>query len=339
MNGGNKKKIAAVVVTYNRKHLLYECLDSLLNQTHPLDAIYIIDNASTDGTTDFLMEKGFIERLVYPDKDAIGVVKSITTSLGGTAEMHYVRMTDNIGGAGGFYEGVKRSYEAGFDWIWLMDDDSEAEKNCLSNLLEYGQYNITCPVIKDVNNGYQISHHALMNRKSFKFFPAFTQPEKKTYHIDINAFVGPLIKAEAVEKYGLPNKEYFIWVDDTEYTYRLGGKHQQMILNTEAVIFHKDERLVSGEVNTNALWKIYYGMRNTINFVKLHSTNKLYTYLFMAKCFFKAIKRTIEYLRYFRDRRFLVPFIGWMHGVLNIQGKYIDPVKFKNFKRNFDSYR
>ena len=46
----NKEKIAAVVVTYNRKELLFQCLDALLKQTYPLDAIYIIDNASTDGT-------------------------------------------------------------------------------------------------------------------------------------------------------------------------------------------------------------------------------------------------------------------------------------------------
>ncbi|MCD6105633.1 MAG: glycosyltransferase, partial [Thermosipho sp. (in: Bacteria)] len=43
-----KETVCAVVVTYNRKELLLECLEALRKQTRPLDAIYLIDNASTD---------------------------------------------------------------------------------------------------------------------------------------------------------------------------------------------------------------------------------------------------------------------------------------------------
>ena len=43
-------KIVAVVVTYNRKKLLLECLNALFGQTNPLDEIVVLDNASTDGT-------------------------------------------------------------------------------------------------------------------------------------------------------------------------------------------------------------------------------------------------------------------------------------------------
>lgn len=48
-----KEKIAAVVVTYNRKELIGECLDAILLQTYPVDSIILIDNASTDGTPEF----------------------------------------------------------------------------------------------------------------------------------------------------------------------------------------------------------------------------------------------------------------------------------------------
>jgi hypothetical protein len=41
----------------------------------------------------------------------------------GGVEIHYVKMPENTGGAGGFHEGMKRSAAAGFDWLWLMDDD------------------------------------------------------------------------------------------------------------------------------------------------------------------------------------------------------------------------
>jgi GT2 family glycosyltransferase len=43
-------KIAAVVVTYNRKDCLINCLNAIRLQTLPPDIMYIIDNHSTDGT-------------------------------------------------------------------------------------------------------------------------------------------------------------------------------------------------------------------------------------------------------------------------------------------------
>ncbi len=61
--------IAAVVVTYNRKELLIECLDALMNQTYPLDGIYIIDNASSDGTPELLLEKGYINKPLFPENE------------------------------------------------------------------------------------------------------------------------------------------------------------------------------------------------------------------------------------------------------------------------------
>ena len=55
--------ICAVVVTYNRKELLIECLESLKEQSRTLDAILIIDNASTDGTPEILLKNGYIDHI------------------------------------------------------------------------------------------------------------------------------------------------------------------------------------------------------------------------------------------------------------------------------------
>ena len=101
--GNANVRVAAVIVTYNRKELLCECLDALLAQSFPLAGIVLIDNAGSDGTGALLKEKGYLES---------GLCK-------------YIRMEVNTGGAGGFHEGVKRAYDEGYDWLWLMDDDVE----------------------------------------------------------------------------------------------------------------------------------------------------------------------------------------------------------------------
>jgi rhamnopyranosyl-N-acetylglucosaminyl-diphospho-decaprenol beta-1,3/1,4-galactofuranosyltransferase len=53
-----KASIAAVVVTRNRLALLQECVAALRAQTRKPDVIYIIDNASDDGTADWLKGQG-----------------------------------------------------------------------------------------------------------------------------------------------------------------------------------------------------------------------------------------------------------------------------------------
>src|ERR671932_2348661 len=106
--------VAAAVVTYNRRELLLECVDAVLAQTHPVQRLFVVDNASTDGTEQHVRARGAL--------DGDGV--------------EYVRLDHNAGGAGGFAEAVRLAREAGCDWIWLMDDDSEPLQDSLHRLLE-----------------------------------------------------------------------------------------------------------------------------------------------------------------------------------------------------------
>ena len=105
--------ICCVVVTYNRKKLLLECLNALRNQTYKLSKIIVIDNHSTDGTQELLNEKGIL-------KDKL-------------IEYHY--QEKNLGGAGGFYEGIKTSLNEKFDWVWIMDDDTIPTQSALEELI------------------------------------------------------------------------------------------------------------------------------------------------------------------------------------------------------------
>lgn len=103
--------LSAIIVTHNRKQLLAECVNKLLNQSHPPNQILIIDNASTDGTESYLKAQGFLDH-------------SLIT---------YHCLTENIGGAGGFAEGIKMAMQSGAEWMWLMDDDAMPAYDVLEN--------------------------------------------------------------------------------------------------------------------------------------------------------------------------------------------------------------
>ena len=106
-------EVAAVIVTYNRRALLEQCLGAILQQTRPIDELVIWNNASSDDTELFLKE--------YPWPQGIEI------------QVHH--SSKNIGGAGGFKEGLKRAYQQGHDWIWVMDDDTIPRPDCLHELL------------------------------------------------------------------------------------------------------------------------------------------------------------------------------------------------------------
>lgn len=101
-------KIATIVVTYNRKEKLIRCLQHIQDQNLSTDII-VIDNMSTDGTQE--------------------VLKSLIQN----HKIIYKRLEKNIGGAGGFSEGIKYAYNLGYEYFWVMDDDCMPKQDALSN--------------------------------------------------------------------------------------------------------------------------------------------------------------------------------------------------------------
>jgi len=320
MNKENKKEtVCAVVVTYNRKNLLLECLEAIRRQTRPVDGIYIIDNASDDGTPELLKENGYIPELPpFNILEPYEIEHKISNLVDGNPiNVFYVRMHKNTGGAGGFYEGVKRGYERGYDWLWLMDDDAEPKEDALENLLLINAENILClcPIIVNKKSGKVENYH----HKKFNFLmwdkPISIETDadyykNKVIDIEANAFVGPLIKRKTINLVGFPNPNLFIWGDDTDYTYRIHNKGR-IVLVGSSIIIHKGDPISK----VNQLWKTYYLFRNKILFLRSHSKYNFLAYLYL---FYRAIISSLALLikyRIFDTDKIILPLRGIKDGL------------------------
>lgn len=278
--------VAAVVVTYNRKKLLDECLQALLRQTRPVDGIIIIDNASTDSTPEFLAEKGYLSNPI----------------------IDYVRLPENTGGAGGFHEGVKRGYEKGFDWLWLMDDDCEPDSNALAVMLSFvfkrsnHDISFVSPVISSPDGTIQWWHHKMIPSNAIFLFeknpiPRGWRAEELSTPVEINAngFCGPMIKSKLIREAGLPERSYFIYCDDAEYTFRLSRRAKAFVVPS-AFIYHKDGSNQHGYQSRGGEWKVYYGMRNNILASLRHGAKRplllcAVLYVLIRRCFGGIVRR------------------------------------------------
>jgi len=308
-----KQTVAAVVVTYNRKQLLTECLDALLGQSVGIARIVLIDNASTDGTPEYLAERGY---LANPKID-------------------YVRSPDNSGGAGGFHQGLKRACEQGYDWFWIMDDDAEPAPDALEIVQPWlgGEYAAVANLKVGADGIPQYQHRGWFDDDPFSegLVRIIDQEavKNKTLEIDHASFVGLLVSKVAVEAIGLPRAEFFIHFDDVEYCMRL-RQFGRMILVCDSVVFHKDAAKapldekqfmgkVSGRVPYRRLWLSYFGIRNRVVLRRLHLGSP--GYLIFLSWQYYMLLRGIPGILMYDDHKFRRIRFYWsalMDGVFNV---------------------
>lgn len=234
--------IIVVVVTFNRLELLKRNIECL-RMNKPVSSILVVNNGSTDGTREWL--------------DTQTDLKTVHQ--------------ENVGGSGGFHTGIEYAYQMGADWIWCMDDDVFPRDTCLEELLK---------VSKDDNIGI-LAPRRLMDGKIFchdfqaynlwnPFASMYTrrlENDKVNTPVDIQgtAFEGPCIRREVVERIGLPNKDLFIFCDDTDYCLRAVQTGFRIVYVPSALMdkqkFFSDDSW--SERSRKKKWKRFYQIRNS----------------------------------------------------------------------------
>lgn len=271
-----KASVAAIVVTYNRKNLLVECINSLLSQegTESLD-ILIIDNASMDGTEDAVKK--------YIDCRAI----------------HYMNTGANLGGAGGFEYGVRQAAKKNYDYIWLMDDDTIPTSNALLKLLD---------AAKQLESFGFLSSHAVwtnettckmnVQRKDIFRKVDIREFRRKMIPVEYATFVSLFIPMSVVREVGAPIGEFFIWGDDWEYTRRISKKYKSYVVTNSKVI-HKTSMNNGGDISNelpDRLRRQKYGYRNNYYICRMEGfKGRIYHCLKILKDIMKVILKSKSY--------------------------------------------
>jgi rhamnopyranosyl-N-acetylglucosaminyl-diphospho-decaprenol beta-1,3/1,4-galactofuranosyltransferase len=279
----NQEKICAVVVTYNRKELLLECLEAIRLQTKPIDSIYIIDNASIDATPEVLLENKYITELppqnIPEPWEKEFVIENLTNKE--DIKIHYVRMNENTGGAGGFYEGVKRGYERDYDWLWLMDDDVISDKLALQELVKINKIvpylGFLCSVVKGIN-GSSMNTPVIDTRVGINNYQEWNDLlNLGIVKVIESTFVSILLSRGIIEKVGYPIKDFFIWGDDSEYTRRISANYKCYLVG-KSIVYHKRKIQstldIIKEEDSQRINNFFYFYRNRLIISRKYFTKK-----------------------------------------------------------------
>jgi GT2 family glycosyltransferase len=228
------------VVTYNRAELLHECLNALQAQSVPV-SILVVNNASTDDTAEVLDRH----------RDHIDVVD----------------LPENVGGAGGFTRGLKAAMESAAEYFWILDDDTIPDADCLEALLQAD------------NDARELGSRPAFTASRVVWSDGRRHPmnqgmiDDRHDHAEVAAsvrcvalkaasFVSVLVPRSAVETYGYPIEDFFIWGDDVEYTSRLSFDAPGLLVPS-SVATHK-----TAYYETKVGARYYYRARNWLWIVR-----------------------------------------------------------------------
>ena len=231
----SSSNIAAVVVTRNRKVLLERCINALRTQSHPLDAIIVVDNDSSDGTTEWL---------------------SIQQDL-------YVIRQGNEGSGGGQAAGIARAIDTNHQWVWCMDDDGMPTPDALKELTPFMDYfdcealwinSLVCDIADPSYLAFEMPSISNRTSEVMKMgrLVGWSSP-----------FNGTLISRNVIKRIGLPSTQLFIWGEEMEYMRRAAANGGIVLTATRSHFLHPKSRAVDiWNTPDGQLWKFYYLVRN-----------------------------------------------------------------------------
>lgn len=218
MNTSNPE-ISVVIVSYNVQEYLCICLDSILSQKNILCEIIVVDNNSTDGTTDTLSGE-------YP------TVKIITN-------------IDNVGFSAANNQGIKKSSG---EIIMLLNPDTELKDiNSMHLIKDYMDRNpavdILVPLLINTDGSFQASFWEPPGIKKLIlelfYLHKLKKAEQPSSEVVVQAASGAALffRQSLISEIGGLDENMF-WMEDTDFCYRATEAGRKILFNPDIKIIH-----------------------------------------------------------------------------------------------------
>jgi hypothetical protein len=241
------KRVGIVICNYNKADTVLECIKCILEQKYNDFDVYVVDNASTDGSAEVIRKK-------YGDK------------------VELIVNEENLGGSGGFNTGLRRAYSKGYQYLMCVDNDAMLDENAVGNLVEFldshDEVGMAASKIYNLEDPDYIQQFG--QRIDFEYFctevPYLNVLEDGTMpeylYVDSVAACSLMVRRTTIDKIGYLPEENFLYWDDTEWCYLCNKAGMKVAsVGTSQALHAMGAR--REDVNT---FPTYYAWRNWIRF-------------------------------------------------------------------------
>ena len=269
-------KIGIVTITYNSADVLQPFLDCVWQQTHNNLVLYIIDNASEDNTHLILEKENDVRLQIINNSSNFGVAKANN-------------------------QGIKRAIADDCDQVLIINNDVEFETTLIEKLLQVQtekSCSLVTPRMMYFDNPNHIWYAGSWFIKKKGYLPlhrGMKELDQGQYDEIVEVEYAPtcclLAKKEVFQHIGLMDEKYFVYFDDTDFSYRVWkDKRYKMFYSPDVKFYHKvgsltksfnkeEEKIFRGD------FFIQQNTKNHIYFLK--KIGGLFAYAFIAWLFLK----------------------------------------------------
>lgn len=245
--------VGIVVLNYNGMAHVEECFASLMKLDYRNVGIAMVDNASTDGSQDYI-------RRCFPN------VQLIQNAI----NEHFAQ---------GMNRGMEYWLEKGADYIALLNNDVEVERDWLTELIKMAQtdqrigavasrmmYYTNRKIINGIGVDFNMMAYAWDRYQGETFKKSMGHPE------DVFSFCAGavLLNVAALREAGLFDPWHMFYLEDVDLSFRLHARGWRIVTTPSAVVYHK----FSASMKQGSPLKDYLILRNRL---------KLMLYYFPAR--------------------------------------------------------
>lgn len=279
----NHKSVFVIVLAWNHKEDTREALQSFLLDTYSNKKIIVVDNASTDGTSD----------MIKSEFEGIEILRS----------------EENLGVSGGYNLGIDYAVSQNADYILIANNDIIIDEMMISGLVEtlekYPNAGIAMPKIFHY---YGDRTRLWCTGAHWRKFPPtvkMTDFDRKDWDmgsepisIDFAPSCVLLLRKQAVEEIGNFDTSYFFYFDDWDFSKRSKQAGHDILFVPTARMWHKVSKSTQ-KSDKPAQWWNRMGKSAALYYMRYHSTIESYTFFlwFIIREILKGKpKRSISFL-------------------------------------------
>ena len=299
----NKPSIAVILVNWKKYNLTSNCINSLNKSNYKNFKIILVDNEYSEKSLIELKNK-YNELIVFKEKN-------------------------NLGFAGGNNIGIRYALENDYDYIMLLNNDTEVKENFILPLVERMEKNLFLaavqPLILNFSNKSIIWNAGGKLNKFLGLTSTRLNNNKLNSSIVFDDYTDwisgccILIKSEILTKVGLLDEKFFNYYEDVDWSLRMKNLGYDLGFVKESIIYHHGSSSSKNKKNKEGVIssKIhYFNIRNHILLLKKHKN----LFNFFGIVFFQIIKIT-SYIFYFlirfRFNKLTMVLKGLKHGLNN----------------------